>query len=124
MQDIFQRAQREPIQATVRSEVARMHATHYITLGIREYSQRFPGEANVVDNSLSWNNDRTDSKLTNLFCMHCLTDFREFCHSTPAQQNHFMADCIAAQVAHETAVTGKTHKDQARAWMGWTNYCS
>jgi hypothetical protein len=27
-----------------------------------------------------------------------------------------MADCIAAQAARETAVTGKTHKDQARSW--------
>ena len=29
----------DPIQATVRLEVARMHATHYITHSIREYSQ-------------------------------------------------------------------------------------
>jgi hypothetical protein len=34
-----------------------------------------------------------------------------------------MADCIAAQVAHEIAVTGKTHKDQARSWTRWTTYC-
>jgi hypothetical protein len=34
-----------------------------------------------------------------------------------------MADCIAAQVARETAVTGKTHKDQARSWTQWTTYC-
>ena len=29
----------DPIKARVRLEVARMHTTHYITLGIREYSQ-------------------------------------------------------------------------------------
>jgi hypothetical protein len=34
-----------------------------------------------------------------------------------------MADCIAAQVARETAVTGKTHKNQARSWTQWTTYC-
>ena len=61
----------DPIQATVRLEVARMHATHYIILGIREYSQWFPGEANVVADSLSRNDNRTDSELTNLFCTHC-----------------------------------------------------
>ncbi len=52
-----------------------------------------------------------------------ILDSRAFCHSTPAQQNHLMADCISAQVAHETAVTGKTHKDQARLWKQWTTYC-
>jgi hypothetical protein len=34
-----------------------------------------------------------------------------------------MADCIAAQAAHETAVTGKTHKDQAWSWKQWATYC-
>jgi hypothetical protein len=35
----FSKLNNDPIQATVRLEVARMHATHYITLGIRDYSQ-------------------------------------------------------------------------------------
>jgi hypothetical protein len=35
-----------------------------------------------------------------------------------------MADCIAAQAAHKTAVTGKTHKEQARSWKQWTTFCS
>jgi hypothetical protein len=35
----FSELKENPIQATVRLEVARMHATHHITLGIREYSQ-------------------------------------------------------------------------------------
>jgi hypothetical protein len=76
----FSELKEDPIQVTVRLEVARIHAMHYITLGIREYSQWF-------------------------------LDSRAICHSTPAQQNHLMADCIAALVARETAVTGKTHKD-------------
>jgi hypothetical protein len=54
MQANFSKLKEDPIQATVRYKVARMHATHYITLGIREYSQWFPGEANVVANSLSF----------------------------------------------------------------------
>ncbi len=51
----------------MRLEVARLHTTHYITLGIREYSQWFKGEENVVTNSLSCDDDRTDEELTNLF---------------------------------------------------------
>jgi hypothetical protein len=35
----FSKLKEDPIQATVRLEVARMHATHYITHSIREYSQ-------------------------------------------------------------------------------------
>jgi hypothetical protein len=67
----FSKLKEDPIQATVRLEVARMHAMHYITHSIREYSQWITDEANVVADSLSRNNDRTDSKLTNLFHMHC-----------------------------------------------------
>jgi hypothetical protein len=66
----FSELKEDPIQATVRLEVARMHALHYITLGIREYSQWFPGKANIVTNSLSCDDDRTDTKLTNFFRMH------------------------------------------------------
>jgi hypothetical protein len=73
----FSKLKEDPIQATVRLEVARMHAMHYITLDIREYSQWFLGEANVFANSLSCNKDRTNSKLTNLFHMHCPSQISE-----------------------------------------------
>jgi hypothetical protein len=49
----FSKLNNDPIQATVRLQVARMHNTYYITLGIGEYSQWFPGGANVIANSLS-----------------------------------------------------------------------
>jgi hypothetical protein len=52
-------------------EVARLHATHYITLGIREYSQWFKGKDNVVADSLYCDDDQTDKELTNLFRTHC-----------------------------------------------------
>jgi hypothetical protein len=61
----------DPIQATLKLEIARMHATYYTTLGIRQYSQWFPGDANVFADSLSCNDDRMDSELTNFFCTHC-----------------------------------------------------
>jgi hypothetical protein len=35
----FSEINKDPDQARVRLEVAQMHAMHYITLGIREYSQ-------------------------------------------------------------------------------------
>jgi hypothetical protein len=60
-----------PLQATVRLEAARTHAMHYMTLGIREYSQWFKGEANVVADALSRDNDRSDEELTNIFRTHC-----------------------------------------------------
>ncbi len=69
----FSELKEDRIQATVRLEVARMHATHFITLGIKEYSQWFPGEANIVADSLSPNNDRMDRELTN----HCPSQIPE-----------------------------------------------
>jgi hypothetical protein len=40
----FSELKEDKEQATVRLEVVRLHVTHYITLGIREYSQWFKGE--------------------------------------------------------------------------------
>ena len=73
----FSELREDPEQATVRLEVARLHATHYITLGIREYSQWFKGEDNVVADSLSRDDDRTDEELTNLFRTFCKSQIPE-----------------------------------------------
>jgi hypothetical protein len=67
----FSKLNNDPIQATVRIKAARMHATHYILLGIREYSQWSPGKDNVVSNSLSHDDYRSDNKLTTVVCTHC-----------------------------------------------------
>jgi hypothetical protein len=61
----------KPIQALVRLEAARMHTMNYMTTGIREYSQWFKGEDNVVASSLLHNDDQSDEELTQLFCTHC-----------------------------------------------------
>jgi hypothetical protein len=50
----------DPIQATIRIEVAHLHATHYLSNEIREYSQWFRGADNNVADALSRDNDRTD----------------------------------------------------------------
>jgi hypothetical protein len=60
-----------PIQATIRLEVARHHALHYLQTGIREYSQWFRGVENKVADALSRDDDRSDDELTNIFRSHC-----------------------------------------------------
>jgi hypothetical protein len=52
-----------------------------------------------------------------------ITDSAPFQDSTPAHQNYLVADCVAAQVACESAVQRKTHKDQTWSWDRWTEYC-
>ena len=61
----------DPIQATIRLEVARHHATHYLSNEIREYSQWFCGADNNVADALSRDNDRTDEELTQILRLHC-----------------------------------------------------
>jgi hypothetical protein len=60
-----------PIQATIRLEVARHHASQYLTKGIREYSQWFPGVENQVADALSRDDDRSDEELTKILRSHC-----------------------------------------------------
>ena len=59
------------IQATIRLEVARLHASHYLTHGVREYSQWFRGSKNPVADALSRDDDRSNEELTNILCTHC-----------------------------------------------------
>jgi hypothetical protein len=60
-----------PIQALICLEAARIHAMNYMTTGIREYNQWFRGRDNVVADSLSRDDNRSDEELTQLFCTHC-----------------------------------------------------
>jgi hypothetical protein len=52
------------VQAQVRIQVAREHASRYMNLGIRDYSQWFPGEENIIADALSRKNFLTDEQLT------------------------------------------------------------
>ncbi len=56
----------DPIQATVRIEVARDHAMRLLESGIKDYSQWFPGKENDVSDALSRDDDRSDEELTNI----------------------------------------------------------
>ncbi len=60
-----------PIQATIRLEVARLHASHYLSHEIREYSQWFRGADNQVADALSRDDNRTDEELTKILRLHC-----------------------------------------------------
>jgi hypothetical protein len=62
---------KDPIQATIRLEVAHLHATHYLSNEIREYSQWFRGADNNVADTLSRDNNRTDDELTQILRSHC-----------------------------------------------------
>ena len=62
---------KDPIQATIRIKVARLHATHYLLNEIREYSQWFRGANKKFSDALFWDNDRTVNKLTQILRSHC-----------------------------------------------------
>ena len=61
----------EPIQAEVRIEVCREDAKRKLEFGVKDYSQWFPGEHNVVSDALSRDDDRSDQELTNIFKLFC-----------------------------------------------------
>ena len=88
---------KDHIQATIRLEVACLHATHYLSTGIREYSQWFCGADNNVAGALSWDSNRADNKLTqsaSAALRNCST----------AEQDCLMADLASAMAARQTAV--------------------
>jgi len=60
----------EPIQATVRIQVAREHATRLMEHGVKDYSQWFRGKENDVADALSRDDDRDDEELTQILHSH------------------------------------------------------
>ncbi len=72
-----------PIQATIRLEVAHLHALHYLSHEIREYSQWFCGADNQVANALSRDKDHTDKELTKILCSHCPSQVPEHFRIVP-----------------------------------------
>ena len=56
----------DPIQATVRLDVARSHARRLMENSIKDYSQWFPGKENDVSDALSRDDDRNDDELTDV----------------------------------------------------------
>ncbi len=110
-----------------------MHARHYITLGVREYSQWFPGEANIVADSLSQDDNRADSKLTNLFCMHCPSQIPEHfvIQPLPNKITSWLTALLLRlpvklqlQVKHTRTKLGRGHNGQptAAGLDSWTHF--
>ena len=66
----FKEDREDPIQATVRIQVAREHATRLMEHGIKDYSQWFPGKENDVADALSRDDDRDDEELTQILHSH------------------------------------------------------
>ena len=66
----FRETSDDDTQAAVRIDVARKHARQYMSYGIKEYSQWFPGSENNVADALSRDWDRTDAELTNILFSH------------------------------------------------------
>jgi hypothetical protein len=54
-------------QSSVRIEAARMQATLFMSLGIKNYSQWFKGESSKDSDALSRDNNRDNKELTNIF---------------------------------------------------------
>ncbi len=60
-----------PIQLTIHLKVARLHASHYLKTGVRDYSQWFRCVENKVADALSRDDNHSDNGLTNIFRSHC-----------------------------------------------------
>ena len=56
----------DPIQATIRMEVARGNAWRLLEAGVKSYGQWFQGRLNKVSDALSRDNNRSDAELTNI----------------------------------------------------------
>ncbi len=84
----FSKLDDKPIQPSVRLKATRMHTMNCMTTDIREYSQWFKGEDNMVADSLLRDNNWSDEELTQLFCTHC-----------PSQiPPHFEIQCLPSKI--------------------------
>ena len=59
-----------PIEETIRLEIARKHDCHFTHHNIKEYSQWFPGKKNNIANSLSWDFDLNDAEISEYLHLH------------------------------------------------------
>jgi hypothetical protein len=66
-QSNFSKLGESKIQSSVRINAARMQATLFIFLGIKNYSQWFKEESNKVSDALSCDNNWDNKELTNIF---------------------------------------------------------
>ena len=63
----FKEDEESPIQAAVRIEVSRSNAKRIMENKIKNYSQWFPDWMNGVSDAISWDDDRSDNEIINIF---------------------------------------------------------
>jgi hypothetical protein len=68
--DKFYERGSDPIEDTIRLEIARKHASHFTHHNIKEYSQWFPGTKNNVADSLSRDLDLDDAEILKYSHLH------------------------------------------------------
>ena len=113
------------VQAQARIQVAREHTSRYMTLGIRDYSQWFPGKTKYYHwLTFLWNfRNRWPTHLSftqnypragSLTLQNC----------TSPQRNQLLADITTADATRQWAVQRGTHADHACSWSCWEQYCS
>jgi hypothetical protein len=87
-----------------------MHALNYMTTGIREYSQWFRGKDNVVADSLSCDDDRSDEELTQIFRTHCPSQILPHFEIQPLPSKITLwLTALLLKFPCESAVQQKTH---------------
>ena len=103
------------IEATVRIDIARHHASLFIDADIKEYSQWFEGKKNPVADALSREFERSDEELTNIL--------RSFCPSQLPQ--HFKIvqlpkeiDCWLTSSLQKLPVKEQLQEVHTRAKLG------
>jgi hypothetical protein len=79
----FIESAKSPIQVMICLKVAHLHASHFLSQEIREYSQWFCGVDNQVANALSWDDDGTDKELTKILHSHCPSQVPEHFRIVP-----------------------------------------
>ncbi len=119
----FIKDREDPIQATIRIEVARLHATYTYCVG-------FGSIANGSTAPRIWSQMPSPGTTTppmkiNQHPLYPLplsaSTALQNCSST--QQDNLVADLASALAARETAVGQKTHENEARVWDQHTKWC-
>jgi hypothetical protein len=111
----FSKLNNDPIQATVQLQAAWMYRTHYITLGISNYSGWFPGDSNVVADSLSRDDNKLDNELASLFCIHCPSQIPEHFEIEPLPKKKFL---WLTALLLKLLVKPQSHKKHRRTKLG------
>jgi hypothetical protein len=115
----------DPIETKVRNIVCRHHTTLVIDHEIREYSQWFPGEENLVADSLARDNDRSDEELTRVlkyFCPQQVPENFEL-RSLPNEIVSWLTSLLQMLPVKPQLQEKHTRtKDNDRAWRRWLEY--